>query len=666
VLFLSRAFVANSTNPGLLAALLAAVHFLVYVMLVRLYSASTDRDALFLALLAFAAILAASILSIDPSFLLLFFIFLLFGVATFIAMELRRGANGAITPAVDVQPSRERRLTKALSYAALSVAVGAMALGGTLFFVFPRFNAGYLGRASLEPSLMTGFTNDVELGQIGAIKKNSEVVMRVKTGKPVEYPALRWRGIALTNFDGRRWTNLGTELEHSSVVLEPNADGWIYVADPQQRQNASATRLHYTVLLQPMATDAVFTAGDVISLQGNFSGAGSVSEWTVRHSYLKRDASGSIVNPFHNYGEVRYNASSRLPPVNGAMLRAASSTYPEEIRATYLQLPESLDPRIPRLAKEVIARAQNSYDKALAIQGFLISNRFTYTLSLTGKPGEDPLAHFLFVSRAGHCEYFASAMAILLRTLGIPSREVNGFLRGEYNDLAGDYIVRASDAHSWVEVYFPGTGWVAFDPTPAGAQNYGFLSRLGQYVDWLQLSWSEWVINYDFTHQMQMAQGLQSNSRSWREWARDRFAKAQRKNRQWFKSWQRRHAELGVILPGALILLLAVLRYDLLRGAIRRLRMYWQLHAPESARANPQLASRLYGELLQVLERRGFARGASQTALEFASTVHAAGVAPAVHEFTEIYGHSRFGGARCDVSRLHGLLAQIRAGLRSR
>src|SRR5207253_6866831 len=118
---------------------------------------------------------------------------------------------------------------------------------------------------------------------------------------------------------------------------------------------------------------------------------------------------------------------------------------------------------------------------------------YSYTLNLTGKPGRDPLAHFLFEARAGHCEYFASAMAIMLRTLGIPSREVNGFLPGEYNDLAGDYIVRASDAHSWVEVYFPGDGWQVFDPTPSNLESgKGFLTRLGLYIDWLQVTWSDW------------------------------------------------------------------------------------------------------------------------------------------------------------------------------
>src|SRR6476661_4016441 len=188
VVFLSRAFVSGSSNPALYAALLGAVHFLLFVMLIRLYSATTDRDALFLTMLSFAAILASAVLTIDTAFLGLFFLFLLFGVATFVGLEMRRGSNGAIASQVDAQPQQEHRLTRALVLAALSVALGAVIFGGALFFFFPRVSAGYLGRASLQPTLMSGFTNDVELGQIGEIKKNSEVVMRVRTGKPVGYP----------------------------------------------------------------------------------------------------------------------------------------------------------------------------------------------------------------------------------------------------------------------------------------------------------------------------------------------------------------------------------------------------------------------------------------------------------------------------------------------
>src|SRR6202030_608725 len=143
------------------------------------------------------------------------------------------------------QPAEERRLSRALSLAALSVALGSVVLGGALFFIFPRFTAGYLGRASMQPSLMTGFNSDVELGQIGEIKKNSEVVMRVETGKPVAYPMLRWRGIALTNFDGKRWSN--PERRNETLLAQPG--GWIFLRDARQAAALGGTGLEYTVFL---------------------------------------------------------------------------------------------------------------------------------------------------------------------------------------------------------------------------------------------------------------------------------------------------------------------------------------------------------------------------------------------------------------------------------
>jgi hypothetical protein len=655
IFLISRALVANSSNPSLLAALLAAIHFLVFVMLVRLFSATTDRDALFLAMLAFAAMLASSILTVDTSFLILFFIFMLFGVAAFIGLELRRGANGTLSSSFAAQPAQERRLTRALSLASLTVALGSIILGGVLFFVFPRFTAGYLGRAGMQPSLMTGFSNDIELGQIGEIKKNSEVVMRVKTGKPVGYAMLRWRGIALTNFDGKRWTN----PERTNEAVRAHPDGWIFLRDPRQA-SAGGMALQYTVFLQPIASSAIFTPGDPITLKGDFSPDSSNT-----NGYIFRDATGSLFNPFHNYSAVRYAGLSRLPKLDPRELRATGDAYPPVIVDEYLQLPPQLDARIPALAVQVAGPAPTPYDKARAIENFL-RGRYGYTLNLVGKPGDDPLAHFLFVTRAGHCEYFASAMTILLRTLDIPAREVNGFLPGEYNDLAGDYIVRGSDAHSWVEVFFPGSGWVTFDPTPAAADTSGLLSRLAKYIDWVELSWSEWVVNYDFAHQVQMAQTLQRSSQNWTQAVRAWFERAQIHNRQRLKTMQLRHGILGLLLPVVLILLLVVLRYDLIGKTMRRLRLYWHLHTPEAPQANPLLASRLYAELLRLLERHGFARRAAQTPLEFAMSVHTPVLAPAVSEFTHIYASARYGGAPCDTPRLRRLLEQIRQAPRQR
>ncbi len=117
-------------------------------------------------------------------------------------------------------------------------------------------------------------------------------------------------------------------------------------------------------------------------------------------------------------------------------------------------------------------------------------------------PVADPLANFLFERKQGHCEYFASSMAVMLRTLHIPSRVVNGFVSDEFNDLTGNYVVRARNAHAWVEAYFPGYGWVTFDPTPDSAsgtpEGWG---RAMLYLDAASSFWREWVVSYDSSHQ---------------------------------------------------------------------------------------------------------------------------------------------------------------------
>ena len=659
--FLSRFFLAGPSSPMLFALLLAVIHFLIVAMLVRFYSASSDRDALFLSMLAFAAILAAAILTVDTLFLTLFFLFLFCGVSTFIGLELRRGAIGALSPTA-ANRGTERKLNRSLSLAALSVSVGAILIGGVFFFFFPRFTAGYLGRVSFSPSLMTGFSENVELGQIGEIKKSSSVVMRVETEKPIGYDLLRWRGIALTTFDGKRWSSTQARGE----ALRPGPDGWIHTPEAAQAKSSSEQTIRYTVYLEPVATDAVFVPGKAISLQGNFSGGATNSFAALQRNYLITDATETLKNPFRNFAAIRYTGISRLAPREAARLRAAGIDYSNDITSTYLQLPAGLDRRIPELAGEITKNAKTSFDKVVRIESYL-RTRYAYTLNLTGKPGQDPLAHFLFETRAGHCEYFASAMAVMVRTLGIPSREVNGFLPGQYNDLGGDYIVRASDAHSWVEVYFPGSGWQVFDPTPPSIESgNGLLTRLGLYLDWMEITWNEWVVGYDFAHQVVLAQSLQRSSKNWGESTRAWFDGKQREGKRWLKSWQLQHGSLGYLLPVALVLLLVGLRYNFPAEVLRRVRLFLRLRAAKAGSSDPRLASRLYGELLRILARRGIMRSEAQTPLEFAGAMNSPQLAPAVQEFTQLYVHARFGGAPCDTTRLGQLLELVRAARRGR
>jgi len=180
----------------------------------------------------------------------------------------------------------------------------------------------------------------------------------------------------------------------------------------------------------------------------------------------------------------------------------------------------------------------------------------------------------------------------------------------------------------------------------------------------MELTWNEWVINYDFAHQVQMAQMMQRNTRNWTEAAHSWFTQKETSGKQWLRSWLDRRGGITFAMPVAIALLLVLLRYDVLRALVQKLQLYLQLRTPEKTRANPQLASRLYAELLRVLERRGFARRDSQTALEFAMAVGEPSLAPVIWEFTQIYTHARFGGAPCDTLRLRGLLEQVRASRR--
>ncbi|MBZ5526489.1 MAG: DUF3488 and DUF4129 domain-containing transglutaminase family protein [Acidobacteriia bacterium] len=659
LLFFSRNFASDGLNPELYAALLAAVHFLLYLLLVRLYSARTDRDTMFLALLSFACLLGSAVLTIDTYFLGHFFVFLLFGAATFLGYEVRRGAHGAIRSPAGARPATEKKFHRALSLAAASIALGAILFGGLFFFIFPRFSAGLMGRMSMQPSLMTGFSDDVELGQSGTIKQSAAVVMRVRMDSADQTGLLRWRGIALSQFDGKRWSG----ADRQRVALPPDASGWITSRAVPAGLRAHAVALRYTVLLEPVATDTLFAPTQPAALRGNFSGGEPGASGS--RSFLLQDSTGSFFNPFHNFTKLRYEGLSLQPRISAELLRRAPEEYDAQLRETYLQIP-ALDPRVAELARSITANAKTPYDKAAAIESYLRSH-YRYTLELTGRPGAVALAQFLFDVRAGHCEYFASAMTILLRTLDVPARIVNGFLPGEYNELGGDYIVRASDAHTWVEVYFAGYGWITFDPTPAApAMQRGLMGRLAAYWDWFDLSWNEWVINYDFSHQLTMAQGLKKNSRNWSESARNYFHALQLRGKNRLKKWQEEHGMLGTAAPVLLAALLMAWSSGGLWRLLRRVRLEWKVRAPGGGGADGQLASLLYIELLASLERKGWVREESETPLEFAAGLRAPGVAPAVAEFTRIYTRARYGGVACDAARLRGLLGEIRAGLRGR
>jgi hypothetical protein len=659
--WVSRMLASDAQNPALYSALLAAIHLMLFAMIVRLYSASTTRDYLFLALLAFAAMLAAAILTVDTMFLLFFLVFLALCVSTFIGLEMRGSAEEARSAPLESGTASARRLHTALGITSSVIAVSALVLGTGIFFLIPRFTAGYLSGFNLQPSLISGFSDDVELGQIGEIKRSSAVVMRIQVdGDPAAAQSTHWRGIALTTFDGRRWY---TE-EHEPYALSQNPDGWLSVKNAASLDRRYLLPLRYTVLLEPMASDALFVAAEPVRIRGEFIGDAAPGGRTLRRTYLVEDRTGSLSNPFHNFSNVRYDAVSEVPQVPADLLRAAGTAYPDSVRQSYLQLP-NLDPRIPALARQIVGRAKTPYDQAHDIEAYL-RGHYGYTLDLSGEPPADPLAYFLFQRRAGHCEYFATAMTVMLRSLGVPARYINGFLPGDYNSVGGDYIIRASDAHSWVEAFFPGYGWLTFDPTPPSDEHaIGLLTRLGFYVDWFELQWGEWVINYDFFHQYTLAQNLQRVSRDWSTQFRSQFESARNAGATRVRGWQESVTAAPAWIPislGALLALALCFRSASLR---ERVLLAWRLRARQ-APLPPHAAALSYRRMLRLLERRGWRKLPAQTPLEFAASLRRDEVAAPVARLTELYQASRFGAHGAEAGTFVELLAQLQAALRAR
>jgi protein-glutamine gamma-glutamyltransferase len=623
---LSRNLAEGAPNPPLYAALLSAIHLLLFAALIRLYSARTNRDYIFLAVLAVASMLASAILTVETSFLIALAVFLVLSVSTFVALEIRRSAMGAVSPTVPPHSPLARQLNRALGMTSFLVATSVLAIGTVIFFLIPRVTTGYLGALNLQPSLMTGFSDNVTLGEIGQIKQNSAVVMRVRVdGEPGRASDIHWRGIVLTDFDGKRWF---TPVKDETVVVS-DSEGE-YSLGSSGLPHSEFYPLHYTVLMEPIATDAIFLAPRAESVKGRFGEEVSRPDGSLRRGYLLLDRTGSLFNSVHNNTKIRYEGVSRLP-----------------------------------LAQQITASSKNEFDKAANIQRYLIAH-YSYTLDLSGSHGQDPLANFLFVRRSGHCEYFASAMTIMLRAVGIPARYATGFLPGEFNDVGGDYIIRESDAHTWVEVYFPGYGWMTFDPTPPGNQNHnGLFARMSLYWDWFQFAWGEWVINYDFSHQLSLGSNLQKSSRSWSDRARDAYRRDEHAAMRRLMALDRTIESSGYSLPALGVFLLIVLFALRGRTMIRFAFARWSLRASRGGNLTAGLAAIEYKEMLRLLEKRGWKKTPSQTPLEFASAIPSADLSAPISQLTQLYQSARFGDHPAPIETMSALLRSLRDQLSS-
>ena len=645
IFFYALDFLIFSAGPSLMDSMLTAtVHLVLFTVVVKVFSARTYRDYAYLATLSFMMMLASAILTVGTLYLACFTFYVLFAISTLVSYDIKRSAESAVrAPEGPFRTPGQNRaaIEKALSTATVGLALGIVVLAAVLFFVIPRYRTGYLTALGMEAQNITGFSATVNLGDIRKILRSNVVVMRVIVeGGPRQFAGVKWRGVGLTSFDGKRWYNDNTEQVPLSPAsfqryVLPHWDGW---------QNRRPRPLRYRVLLSPISTDVLFMAA-------------VPREVTGRLRAITLDQTDSLHYPGYSYSPVSYEALSDIGLPSPDDLRRASTDYPAEIRRIYLELPK-VDPRVAELARQVAASATNSYDRALAIETYLRDN-LTYSLDPTGIEPGDPIASFLFKAKAGYCEYFAATMALMLRTQGIPSRLVNGFQTGTYNRVGKDFIVRGRDAHSWVEAYFPLYGWIAFDPTPADP-NPVLPGAFDEYLDAVALFWDEWVINYDFAHQTRLAREVEKDSRQLQQDFQQRLRRLQRqaiKVAYRVEGWLMSHKLLMLLLMAGILFALVAAEKS---GSIAELRFLWAWKFRRRDRAlSPQEATLTYSRFLKTLQKKGHRKPPSQTPREFALSFVGTPLSWAVLEFTRLYNALRFGQASVSLARLRQLLADI-------
>jgi len=642
------ALVASVARGVLFLSLVdAGIDFLLLLCVQRFFNRQKTREHLQLQMLAAVLIVIAAVINTELSYPLILLVYLPLAVMGLL-VNLLMAEGERLGARVQFELRRSGKHRQRLLWAsALQVAAAAALVGLVVFLSFPRFGIGVFLRGAMQDRVHSGFSEQVRLGGFGTIKTDPTVVMRVELDDDtpvVDRVDWHLRGSAFDRYDQGLWSHSGegeqvdtTSLLKFRIIEDqrgPLARSRVGTFGRQSLPELEATAiegfsastktLRAVVTLEDFGTDLLFAASEPLAVGMSPRGR-SEEDFGVE---LRSERQFAVTK--RNPGPVRYVFFSRPVRPTKAELEAVGAPSVSASLQPYLQVSEGLSPEVGALAREITGDAESRYEKAVAVADWL--GQFEYTLdqprSQRVDEGADPLEGFLFDTRAGHCEYFATAMAVLLREVGVPTRNVNGYYGAEWNPVGEFYTVRQANAHSWVEVYFDGLGWVTFDPTPPSGRNAGqnaaMFPRLAQIVDAMRNAYLGYVIDYDLGKQLSMLENLGVTGRN---------ADTHQREINWIGlAW-------WSALPLGLVALVVAIR-----AMRRRLGV-----APEIA---------AYQRVLAAFARRGVERRADESARRFAERLAREGhpAASQMHDFARQYEAIRF-GAEPSASRVEALTA---------
>lgn len=522
---------------------------------------------------------------------------------------------GHLIRKLSLHQARDVKLERGFLLRIASLSGVMLALSALVFAAFPRVTRGWMTRTAVQTTSMVGFSDRVSIGEHGSrIAPNPEVVLRVEF--PDQAPAnvrnLYWRGRSYDFFDGVAWSR-------STGVPRTYASMGFYSA------RWPSARVQQRIYAMPLDVPVIFGVHPALFIQP--------------HSRMR---------PMQdNVGDLWYYGGGAPPSYS--VISAAEQPSVDELRVPYeeavrgeryyLQLPP-LSARIRALADSLVSNQPSRYDSVMAVHQYL-RRQFRYTLNLPASAREATLEHFLFRRRAGHCEYFSTALAVLLRSVAIPARNVNGFLGGRWNEFGQFVTVTQNEAHSWVEVWFPRYGWITFDGTPAAttdaAQQFrDWLGPLRAVVDGFEHRWNKWILEYNLESQVSLF------SRVTEPFAQ----RGETGNVRWNPTFLR-WLKIAVIAPIILITLSLVLRAR--RGEV-------------SVRAE----GRSYLKLRRAYEKAGFPLRAHDPPLTFLARLRAANAPGQEHaqRVVDIYLRARFSAQPVSETEKRELIERVQSTTR--
>jgi hypothetical protein len=643
----------------------------------KLFHRRSNRDYLWIYVLSFVLVLVAAWLAQTVFFVVGFISYVVLSTWTLILFHLRREIeDNYLVKHLPESGSEKVTAARVLNSrrvvgSSFFLMTGLLALGvfvgaAVIFAFIPRIGLGFFSGTFRRKVNIVGFSDEVTLGHHGVISgDNDTVVLWVRVPslevlddkrRHMNIAQFYWRGTIYDTYLNGQWLRSRAEGTETGLDIKAASDGGEIAWVRQPEAPANQKRLYNEQQLQALDEQEInvvglshpvaFALDEPVAFRMPPPPTGSFSSVTVvpRHGgevalRALRLAAAGVTSGSKEFSGARYLAYSRQPigRLPFGQGRSIAELQAGNHLTNYLTTPKSLSPRVGELARRITEGAVLPMAKVIAV-GEWLRKTHTYTTDLKRDESvADPLEDFLFHQTAGHCEYFASATAVLLRLVGVPTRYVNGFLGGEWNDLGKYLAVRDNRAHSWVEAYVGAAGWVRVDSTPA-ANAGSHMTRLRQVIDSIEFYWSRWIIDYDVSRQVELARRIGG-----------RVGPNQKGvDLSEIKRWGR---VVAAVLVGLFVVIFAVRH---LRG---RLRWRNSGQRPLGLGRSAPAIFRLYEQSLSRLARRGHRRESGETPREFAARMQAEALpaAETLTSLTEHYVAARFGQREVPSDVLAGL-----------